>query len=89
MTTVTREHLAGLKLALECVGYSNSETSAWDKYEELEELIAQASAAPEQEPVAYLCNGGTKLMFASQKQEAIWNAGRPLYTHVYISEVKS
>lgn len=54
MSAVTREHLAGLKLARECVGYSNSETSAWDKCDELDELIAQASAAPEQEAVEAL-----------------------------------
>lgn len=51
---VTRKHLAGLKLARECVGYSNSETSAWDKCDELDELIAQASAATEQEAVAWV-----------------------------------
>lgn len=33
------------------------------------------------EPAAYLCNGGTKLMFAADRKEAIWNAGRPLYLH--------
>jgi hypothetical protein len=43
--TVTRGHLAGLEMARECVGNCNSETTAWDKCDELDELIAEAMKA--------------------------------------------
>ena len=45
MNTVTRGHLAGLEMARECVGNCNSETTAWDKCDELDELIAEAMKA--------------------------------------------
>lgn len=47
MTAVTREYLPGLKLAQQFIAESVSEEAASD----LDVLIAQASAAPEQEPV--------------------------------------
>lgn len=55
---VKPEDLSGLLLARECVAYSNSETSAWDKCDELDELVAQATSAPQairggQKPEAY------------------------------------
>jgi len=81
MNTVTREHLKGLELARECVGYSNSETSAWDKCDELDDLIAQASGAPEQEPVAWLAgktiweNRSSAVRYAASRMLLV----RPLY----------
>lgn len=47
MITVTREHLAGLELALSLLGLRMGYFTRCD----LEQLIAQASAAPEQEAV--------------------------------------
>lgn len=58
MTTVTREHLAGLKLAKQELGAFNVAAKAAADYF-LDPLIAQASAAPEQESVGwqqrYIC----------------------------------
>lgn len=52
--------------------------------------LAGAPVPPQADaqPVAYLCNGGTRLLLAKDKQEAIWNAGRPLYTHADAGEVE-
>lgn len=49
MSTVTREHLAGLELVQREVSISNPLAA-----QQLEYLIAQAGAAPEQEPVAWI-----------------------------------
>ncbi len=52
MSEVKREHLAGLELALDIVaGHIVQDDAAND----LRKMIAQASAAPEQEPVAFRC----------------------------------
>jgi len=54
-----------------------------DKYMLAKEIRSALSASAHPagevpEVVAYLCNGGTKLMHASDRKEAVWNAGRPL-----------
>lgn len=80
-------HLQHLATLIANDGHASSFQSLGQYRTALLKEIAQASAATEQEPVAYLCNGGTRLMFAKDKQEAIWNAGRPLYTHADPSDV--
>lgn len=77
MTTVTREHKAGLELVEREVSISSPLAA-----QQLEYLIAQASAAPEQEAVAW------RRLEADDNETAEWNyyagkveGGQPLYTH--------
>lgn len=83
MTTVTREHLAGLEL------FKSVHKNDIDYLigEELDRLIAQASAAPEQEPVAWACAQQLRALNKAPGSAtcAVWNASGfsrvPLYTH--------
>ncbi len=77
MIEVKREHLAGLELALDHVGR--------DQRSILDDLIAQASAAPEQEAVAWQVTGAGGLTVTPQYPS--WAEGdarlniQTLYTH--------
>ncbi len=84
MSTVTREHLAGLELAERLLGG----ISACDS-QKLAEMIAQASAAPEQEPVAWVIDWPEEPelghYFSDESNPTA--RSRPLYTHSDPSEV--
>lgn len=92
MSEVTREHLAGLELAKQELGEFNAAAKAAADYC-LDPLIAQASAAPEQEPVAWLYSRPEGLVTpvvllekASDKDRGSWDE-TPLYNHADPSEV--
>ena len=59
---ITHAHLAGLELARECVGNCNSETTAWDKCDELDKLIDEARAALSEPSHGEQVLGGWKLV---------------------------
>lgn len=87
MSEVTRKHLAGLRLAL-----AEADTVSTDSISvgELEYLIAQASAAPEQEPVAWMIDWPEEPelghYFSDESSPAA--RSRPLYTHADPSEAE-
>ncbi|YCH23113.1 hypothetical protein M1D96_06310 [Pseudomonas sp. D1-3] len=83
MATVTREHLAGLEMAL-CHLYIHM---APENAKALEKLIAQASAAPEQEAVAWIyeryisSNQYSARRLSFDKPYSTDRNIQPLYTH--------
>ena len=86
MTTVTREYLPGLKLAQQFIAESVSEEAARD----LDVLIAQASAAPEQEPAGLFrfCFDKQKWIQHRPKGLEFYHLFTPLYTHADPAEVE-
>ena len=79
MSKVTREYLPGLKLAQQFIAESVSEEAASD----LDCLIAQASAAPEQEAVGYFsfCHDKKKWIQQKLKGPEFAHLLTQLYTH--------
>ena len=93
MTQVNRGHLAGLELALESLG-SYCAGSKADAECVLSPLIVQASAAPEQEPIAYMKVDSPLKGFTEFFKHEAWCEEAelstqciPLYTHADPSEV--
>lgn len=86
MSNVTREHRAGLELAVK----SCHQLMDTQLYSKMLELIAQASAAPEQEAVAWMVG---KTVWEN-RSAAVRNAAdrmrlvRPLYTHADDGELE-
>lgn len=87
MTTVTRENLAGLELAKKELGEFSIEAKAAADYC-LGPLIAQASAAPEQEAAGHFsfCHDKKKWIQQKLKGPEFAHLLTPLYTHADPSE---
>lgn len=91
MSEVKRERLAGLDLAAKHIGSIGSkELNQRGLIVELESMIAQASAAPEQEAVGYFsfCHDKKKWFQQKLKGPEFAHLLTPLYTHAEDGEVE-
>lgn len=86
MSEVKREHLAGLELAMSRM----QRHLAHENVKILHDLIAQASAAPEQEPAGHFsfCHDKKKWIQQKLKGPEFAHLLTPLYTHADPSEVE-